>query len=626
MASIAAAALCLLSSTARTETGDGLDLPPAPYATRSSPNLDQERQSRYLKDLTLIKNATLESESVFFDRLEKEKKIEDLRGDTTSAAEKIKGIRQKLSEDKKVEELLKQLDRAQKEIDQAVEPLDAADKFITAGQIELQRFHERSTSEAVAVAAGKSDAAPLAARVRRLVKGAQRSMLSAEQHLTGTSSAPGGQLLLEGLAIDSDRNLKVGFSAPADGIMLFRGARAELKKRLDSLEENDPQRAKLVECDKQMGAASEFLAKTVALAAALLERLEATRRGYLPDCAISDGPALGPAPKDSGSSNNKSSQPGDCQGASLAILEKSFLAIGALQAISTQLANIGPLLVRANEQIAAAVKSFEQADAVIHPDHDKIRLLEAEAVDLLDCADSQLSNMRHLLTEDVPGQTKQCDGCGKQMVRTRKPVDPACVCAETNARMLKVEGSIQKALSLAEQMDKTLGPYQEQEPTRRISPIDKAREDLRSTKGVLDQLARALKHGMEFRKQQFDIYPGESSPPTIQEMPTRAFPPMLATYVARQSWHYPLYFEDISAERYGHHFGCVQPFVSYGKFLADLAMLPYNICLDPPCTLQYDLGLYRPGDDVPHLIYLPRWDCKAAAFEAGVWTGIMFTP
>ena len=55
-------------------------------------------------------------------------------------------------------------------------------------------------------------------------------------------------------------------------------------------------------------------------------------------------------------------------------------------------------------------------------------------------------------------------------------------------------------------------------------------------------------------------------------------------------------------------------------------MLPYNVCLDPPYSIQYDLGLYRPGDEVPHLIYLPRWDCKAALFEAGVWTGLMFTP
>jgi hypothetical protein len=29
---------------------------------------------------------------------------------------------------------------------------------------------------------------------------------------------------------------------------------------------------------------------------------------------------------------------------------------------------------------------------------------------------------------------------------------------------------------------------------------------------------------------------------------------------------------------------------------------------------------------VPHLIYLPRWDCKAALFQVGVWTGLMFTP
>jgi hypothetical protein len=136
----------------------------------------------------------------------------------------------------------------------------------------------------------------------------------------------------------------------------------------------------------------------------------------------------------------------------------------------------------------------------------------------------------------------------------------------------------------------------------------------------------AIEDGEKFRNQDFDFYQGNSIPPEIEPVPPRSFPPMVATYVARQSWHYPLYFEDLSAERYGHHFGCIQPVVSYGKFMFDLAMLPYNMCLDPPCTVQYDLGLYRPGDEVPHLIYIPRWDCKAALFEVGVWTGLMFTP
>jgi hypothetical protein len=112
----------------------------------------------------------------------------------------------------------------------------------------------------------------------------------------------------------------------------------------------------------------------------------------------------------------------------------------------------------------------------------------------------------------------------------------------------------------------------------------------------------------------------------LPEAMKRDFPPMVANYVARQTWHYPLYFEDISLERYGHHHGCFQPLVSYGKFMADLVLLPYNACLEPPCTVLYDMGMYRPGDEVPHLIYLPRPDCKAALFELGVWTGLMFLP
>ena len=39
---------------------------------------------------------------------------------------------------------------------------------------------------------------------------------------------------------------------------------------------------------------------------------------------------------------------------------------------------------------------------------------------------------------------------------------------------------------------------------------------------------------------------------------------------------------------------------------AQIALLPYNLIMDPPWEAEYDLGYYRPGDRVPtDITYLP---------------------
>lgn len=529
----------------------------------------------------------MESESVFFERLERQKKIEEIRFETTYVAQKLRSLRLKLSPKE-----LSLLDEAEQAIDRAMEPLDAAGKFIAAAHTEIRQFHEASTAEAVAIMAGKSDAAQFLSKVRRLVRSAEQSLRRASLNQEEAKKA-------------------------------LEAAGAAVKKTLETINENDPRRPDVVESDKALDAAVAALADTKQQVDALLNGLESARREFLPECAVSDGPSLGPAPKNS---SNGSVNPSDCQGASLAILKKSAPVMVALRAAAPQPARIATTLSLVKEMRELAVRYAEQADAKANPTNDKVRKLQAQANELLDRAESQLSAMKRLLTEDAPGETKECAHCGKQVIRTRKVVDPVCVCAKANVAMFEVEETIRQAKTIAEQMSVAVGEPQEADPLDRTSPLAQARSDLRGSKGVVEQLSMALVRGEEFRKQQFDFYQGDSAPPVIEEMSPRSFPPMVATYVARQSWHYPLYFEDLSAERYGHHFGCVQPIVSYGKFFADLAMLPYNVCLDPPYTIQYDLGLYRPGDEVPHLIYLPRWDCKAALFEAGVWTGLMFTP
>jgi hypothetical protein len=89
--------------------------------------------------------------------------------------------------------------------------------------------------------------------------------------------------------------------------------------------------------------------------------------------------------------------------------------------------------------------------------------------------------------------------------------------------------------------------------------------------------------------------------------------------------HYPLYFEDVALERYGHTYHpLVQPFVSIGRFSGQLVMLPYQMTLDPINKEVYALGYYRPGDCAPKLRYQVPWNGKAAAVEVGVLTGLFF--
>ena len=60
----------------------------------------------------------------------------------------------------------------------------------------------------------------------------------------------------------------------------------------------------------------------------------------------------------------------------------------------------------------------------------------------------------------------------------------------------------------------------------------------------------------------------------------------------------PLYFQDVSLERYGHQRCgyCAQTVRSGLKFYSDIIKLPLRMCADPPCQTVYALGYARPGD------------------------------
>ena len=107
-------------------------------------------------------------------------------------------------------------------------------------------------------------------------------------------------------------------------------------------------------------------------------------------------------------------------------------------------------------------------------------------------------------------------------------------------------------------------------------------------------------------------------------LPPRTWAAQRKYWAAAATCHLPLYFQDPVLERYGHSVEqfvgpvgryltyplddptqstqrnqILQPFFSWGLFCFQIAALPYNVIMDPPWEAQYDLGYYRPGDNVP---------------------------
>jgi hypothetical protein len=108
----------------------------------------------------------------------------------------------------------------------------------------------------------------------------------------------------------------------------------------------------------------------------------------------------------------------------------------------------------------------------------------------------------------------------------------------------------------------------------------------------------------------------------------RNWSPQRKYWAAAATCHLPLYFQDPVLERYGHSVEqfvgpmgrylsypvddptqstqrnqLVQPFFSAGLFALQIIAWPYNLVVDPPWEAQYDLGYYRPGDNIPTDLY-----------------------
>lgn len=97
------------------------------------------------------------------------------------------------------------------------------------------------------------------------------------------------------------------------------------------------------------------------------------------------------------------------------------------------------------------------------------------------------------------------------------------------------------------------------------------------------------------------------------------------TWKASGMCHKPLYFEEEALERYGHSTGPFsQPVVSAAHFFGSLAVLPYNMGMDPPGECKYALGYYRPGSCAPYVIPGLPLSARGAAAQAAFVGGAIY--
>jgi hypothetical protein len=85
----------------------------------------------------------------------------------------------------------------------------------------------------------------------------------------------------------------------------------------------------------------------------------------------------------------------------------------------------------------------------------------------------------------------------------------------------------------------------------------------------------------------------------------RAWPPRATMIAPNFVCYKPLYFEEKNTERYGWDAGVFQPICSASKFYGDLIILPYHLCVSPPCTCECNTGYLLPGDPLPFMVYTP---------------------
>jgi hypothetical protein len=143
---------------------------------------------------------------------------------------------------------------------------------------------------------------------------------------------------------------------------------------------------------------------------------------------------------------------------------------------------------------------------------------------------------------------------------------------------------------------------------------NRLRTDIRKIRPTLSYAMRniepgQLPEGFDEKLDGGEYVARQASPAVLQWAPTNLY-------------HYPLYFEDPSLERYGHTYHpLVQPFASAGRFATQLVGLPYQMTLHPVHAHEYTLGYYRPGECAPKKHYQIPFNEEAAIMQAAAMAG-----
>ncbi len=147
------------------------------------------------------------------------------------------------------------------------------------------------------------------------------------------------------------------------------------------------------------------------------------------------------------------------------------------------------------------------------------------------------------------------------------------------------------------------------------APVSRLKTDIRTIQPTLSYAMKGIvpdQLPIDFndRVNTEEYQPRQASPTVYQWAPTNFY-------------HYPLYFEDPSLERYGHTYHpVVQPFASTGRFATQLVGLPYQMALHPIHSKQYALGYYRPGEYAPKKHYQIPFNEEATVVEVATVVGL----
>lgn len=145
---------------------------------------------------------------------------------------------------------------------------------------------------------------------------------------------------------------------------------------------------------------------------------------------------------------------------------------------------------------------------------------------------------------------------------------------------------------------------------------DRLKTDIRSIKPTLGYAMKNIDP-----KQLPEDFDGELN---VGEYMPRQSPATVLQWAPTNLYHYPLYFEDPSLERYGHTYHpLIQPFASTGHFAVQVVGLPYQMALKPVNSREYDLGYYRPGECAPKKLYQIPFNEEAALVEIAAIAGLI---